>query len=66
MVLYKFKLNDSKAAAFCFENVSKDFSADDRKNSNAYWYIHDLSLYFGNTEIADFLDILKYLIKKPI
>ena len=45
-------------------NVSKDFSADNLKKTRLNGYAHDFSVDYDSIDVADILDIHKYLIKK--
>ena len=61
--IYKFKAKDSEinVASLCLGNVSKDFSAVNMKKTRLYGYVHGFSVGYDNINIADNLDIHKYL-----
>ena len=48
-------------ASLCLGNVSKDFSAVNMKKTRLYGYVHGFSVGNDNINIADNLDIHKYL-----
>ena len=47
-------------------NVSKDFLADYMKKIALYGYVYNFSVDYDSTNIADILDIHKYLMVKNI
>ena len=48
----------------CLGNTSKDFSADNMKNTGLYGNFHDFSIDYKPIAIDDMLDIYKYLMEK--
>ena len=64
--IYKFKAKDSEivASPLCLENISKDWSTDNMKNTRFNRYIYDFSVDFDATDVDDIKDIDKYLMKK--
>ena len=64
--VYKFEITDSEinAAPLCLGNVSKDFSVDNMKKTGLYGYFFDFWVDFDSTDVADILDIYKYLMVK--
>ena len=62
--MYKFKARDSEinAALLCLGNALKDFSAGNMKKTVLYGYVYDFSVDYDSTDVADILDIHKYLI----
>ena len=48
-------------ASLCLGNVSKDFSAVNMKKTRLYGYVYGFSVGYDNINIADNLDIHKYL-----
>ena len=65
--IYKFKAGDSKIneVPFYLRNVSKDFSADKMKKSRLHGFLHHIPVDYDSIDVADILDIQKYLTKKP-
>ena len=61
---FKVKVSEINAAPLCFSNVSKDFSVDDMKKTGLYGYIYDFLVDYDSTDVADILDIHKYLTVK--
>ena len=45
----------------CLSNVSKGFLADNMKKTGLYGYVCDFSVDYDSTDVADILDIHKYL-----
>ena len=64
--IYKFKAKDSEAVAtpLCLENISKDWSTDNMKNTGFSGYVYDFSADCNATDIDDIKVIHKYLMKK--
>ena len=62
----KFKAKDFKIATYplCLENISKDWSVDHMKKSGFKGYVHDFSVDYNDTAVANILDIHKHLMKK--
>ena len=48
----------------CLGNISKDWSVDHMKKTGLKGYVYDLSVDCNAIEVADILDIHKYLTKK--
>ena len=48
----------------CLWNVSKEFSASNRRKTRLYGTVYDFSDDYGDISIDDLLSTLKYLIKK--
>ena len=44
--------------------MSKDFSFDSVKNAGLYRYVHNFIVDHDSTDVADILEIHKYLMKK--
>ena len=59
--IIKFKAKDSEIVgnSLCLGNISKDFSVDNMKKTGLKGNVYDSSV-----EIADLLDIQKFLMKK--
>ena len=59
--IIKFKAKDSEIVgnSLCLGNISKDFSVDNMKKTGLKGNVYDFSV-----EIADLLDIQKFLMKK--
>ena len=64
--IFKFKAKDSEIVAtqLCLGNISKDWSADNMKNTGFNGYVYDFSVDYDATDADDVKDIRKYLIKK--
>ena len=64
--LYKLKTKDSEinAALLRLGNVSNNFSADNLEKPGLYGYIYDCSVDYDSIDVANILDIHKYLMKK--
>ena len=64
--IYKFKAKDSEiiASPLCLRNISKDWSADNLKDTGLNGYVYDFSVDYDATEVDDIEDIHKYLMEK--
>ena len=64
--LIKFKTKDSKIVAtlLCLGNISKDWSADNIKDTGSNGYVCDFSVDYDAIAVDNILDIHKYLMKK--
>ena len=64
--IYKFKAKDSEivSSLLCLGKISKDWSLDNMKKTEFNGYVYDFSVDYVATDIDDFKDIHKYLIKK--
>ena len=64
--IYKFKAKDSKivASPLCLGNISKDWSADNMKETGFNGYIYDFSVDYNTTDVDDIKVIHRYLMKK--
>ena len=64
--IHKFKAKDSEIVAtpLCLENISKDWSVDDMKNTRLNGYVYDFSVDYDAIAVDDILDIHNYLMKK--
>ena len=64
--IHKFTAKDSEIfpANLCLENVSKDFSASNRKKTGFNGCIYNFSVDYDSIAVDYILDIYKYLIKK--
>ena len=64
--IYKFKAKDSEiiATPLCLRNISKDWSADNLKDTGLNGYVYDFSVDYDATDVDDIEDIHKYLMKK--
>ena len=62
--IIKFKANDSEIAATpsCLENISKDWSVDNMKDTGLNGYVYDFRVDYGAIAVDNILDIHKYLI----
>ena len=60
--IYKFKAKDSEIVAtpLCLENISKNWSVDNMKNSGFNGYVSDFSVDYGVTDTEDIKDIHRY------
>ena len=64
--IYKFKAKDSEIVAtpLCLGNISKYWSTDNMKRKTGLnGYVYDFSVDYDATDVADILDIQKYLMK---
>ena len=66
--IYKFKAKDFEIipSTLCFENVSKDWSADNMKRTGFNGYVHDFSVDYNATSVDDIKNIHRYLMKRKI
>ena len=64
--IIKFKAKDSEIVPtpLCLWNISKDWSADNIKDTGLNGYVYDLSVDFDAAEVDDIKDINKHLMKK--
>ena len=64
--IYKFKAKDSEIvpSPLCLGNISKDWSVDNMKKTGFNGYIYDFSVDYHATDVADIVDIHRYLMKK--
>ena len=64
--IYKVKAKDSEIVAppLCLENISKDWSVDNMKNTGFNGCVYDFSVDYETTGVDDIVDIHKYLMKK--
>ena len=64
--IYKFKGKDFEivASPLCLGNISKDWSADNMKETGLNGYLCDFSVDYDATDVDDILYIHKYLMKK--
>ena len=64
--IYKFKANDSEIVPtpLCLGNISKDWSADNMKDTGLNGYVNDFSVDYDATDGDDIKNIHKYLMKK--
>ena len=66
--IFKFKAKDSEinAATLCSDNVSKDSSVDNMKKNELYGYVYDFLVDYDSIDVADILNIYKYLRENTI
>ena len=64
--IIKFKTKDSEIVAtpLCLGNISKDWSADNRKDTGLNGYVYDFIVDFDAIAVDDIKNIHKYLMKK--
>ena len=64
--IYQFKAKNSELIDYpvILENISKDFSAADLKQTGLNGYVYHISIDYESIDIEGVLDIRKYLIKK--
>ena len=64
--IIKFKAKDSEIVptTLCLWNISKDWSADNIKDTGLNGYIYDFSVSYDAAAVDDIKDIHKYLMKK--
>ena len=64
--IIKFKGKDSKiiATPLCLGKISKDWSADNMKDTGLNGYVYDFSVDYNDIAGEDIKDIQKYLLKK--
>ena len=64
--IYKFKAKDSEIvpSTLCLGNISKDWSTDNMKRTGFNGYVHDISVDYNGTLVADIKNIHRYLMKK--
>ena len=60
----KQKILKANAALLCLENVSKNYSVDNMKNTGLYRYIYAVSVDYDSIDADDILGIHKNLMKK--
>ena len=63
--IYKFNAKDSElvASPLCLANISKDWSADNIKNTGFTGYVYDFSAYYDAITVDYIKDIHKYLMR---
>ena len=63
---FKAKDYEINAAPLCLGNVSayNNFSVDNMKNTGLYRYAYDFSVDYDSIDVADILNIHKYLMVK--
>ena len=61
--IYKFTVKNSEInlVPLCLGNVSKDISTDNMKKTGLYRYVNDFSVDYDSIDIANILEIQKYL-----
>ena len=64
IIKYKARGSEIKPTFLCLGGVSKDFSVDNMKKTGLYGYFFDFWVDFDSTDVADILDIYKYLMVK--
>ena len=52
------------AYPMCFENISKDFSVYNMKQTRVNGYVYDFLVDYGRVEADDIVDIHRYLMNK--
>ena len=64
--IYKFKAKDSEIlpSPLPLGNISKDWSADNKKKTGFSGYVYDFSVDYNSIDVGDIKDIHKYLMKK--
>ena len=64
--IHKFTAKDSMTVPYnsCLGNVSKDFSASNKKKTGFNGYIYDFSADYNSIDVNHINDIHKYLMKK--
>ena len=65
--IYKFKAKDSEIVATLLSlgNISKNWSTDNMKKKTGFnGYVYDFSVDYDATDVANIVDIHKYLMKK--
>ena len=64
--IYKFKAKDSEinAAPLSLGNDLKEFLVDNMIMGGLHWYVYDFLVSYDSINVADILDIHKYLMKK--
>ena len=64
--IIKFKAKDSEIVVtpLCLGNISKDWSADNMKDTGLNGFIYDFSIDYDATAVDDIKDVHKYLMKK--
>ena len=64
--IINFKTKDSEIAAYplYLENISKDWSVVNVKNTGIKSYVYDFSADYNTIAVSDILDFHKYLMKK--
>ena len=58
--IYKFKAKDSEivASPLCLGNISKDWSADNIKQTEFNGYVYDFTVDYDATDADDIIDII--------
>ena len=64
--IIKFKAKDSEIVVtpLCLGNISKDWSADNLKDTGLNGFVYDFSIDYDATAVDDIKDVHKYLMKK--
>ena len=64
IIKFKAKYSEIVATPSCLGNISKDWSADNMKDTRLNGYVYDFSIDYDPITVDDILDIHKYLMKK--
>ena len=64
MYIFKARKSAIVASPLCLGNISKDWSADNMKETGLNGYLCDFSVDYDATDVDDILYIHKYLMKK--
>ena len=64
--IIKFKAKDSEIVVtpLCLGKISKDWSADNMKDTGLNGFVYDFSIDYDATAVDDIKDVHKYLMKK--
>ena len=61
---FKEKDSEIKAYPLFLENISKDFSVDNKKKTGLNGYVYDFSVNYNASDTSNIIDIHKYLMKR--
>ena len=64
MYSINFTENNKKETLLVLENISKDWSVDNMKNTGLNGYVHDFGVDYDTITVDYISDIHKYLMKK--
>ena len=64
--IHQFKEKDSEIKAYTLflENISRDFSVDNKKKTGLNGYVYDFSVNYNASDTSNIINIHKYLMKR--
>ena len=64
IIKFRAKHSETAESLLRIENILKDFSVNNMKNTGLNGYVYEFTVYYNAIAVADILDIHKYLMKK--